>query len=118
MRGRGIRGGPRPGAPVRPALAGGAGGASTGQATPAQQALIPTAPVPMPIPLKVECIDVSSDEESPAPPPAKSATLQKLSSLGISVSRQKAPQIPQGVRLPPGISQILQPKDWAIHSLA
>ena len=63
-----------------------------------------TAPVPMPKPLKVECIDVSSDEDEPAPPPAKSATLQRLNSLGISVSRQKAPQIPEGVVLPPGIS--------------
>ena len=36
--------------------------------------------------------------------PAKSATVQKLNNLGVSISRQKAPQIPQGVRLPPGIS--------------
>ena len=46
-----------------------------------------------------------SDDDSPPPPP-RSATLDKLSHLGISVSRQKAPQIPKNVqaRLPPGIS--------------
>jgi hypothetical protein len=53
---------------------------------------------------KAEVIDLS-DDDSPPPPP-RSATLDKLSHLGISVSRQKAPQIPRGVqaRLPPGIS--------------
>merc|ERR1719445_2897724 len=90
--GRGMRpGGPRPGAVVRP---------PNSVPAPAQQAVTATAPVPKPKVLKVECIDVSSDEEDPAPPPPKSATLQKLNSLGISVSRQKAPQIPEGVRLP------------------
>ena len=51
-----------------------------------------------------EMIDLS-DDDSPPPPP-RSATLDKLSHLGISVSRQKAPQIPKNVqaRLPPGIS--------------
>jgi hypothetical protein len=45
------------------------------------------------------------DDDSPPPPP-RSATLDKLSHLGISVSRQKAPQVPRSVqaRLPPGIS--------------
>ena len=89
VRGMRVRG-PRP--PVRP----------PSSVPPPQQQV--TAPVPMPKPLKVECIDVSSDEDEPAPPPAKSATLQRLNSLGISVSRQKAPQIPEGVVLPPGIS--------------
>ena len=51
-----------------------------------------------------ECIDLD-DDDSPPPPP-RSATLDKLSHLGISVSRQKAPQVPKSVqaRLPPGIS--------------
>jgi len=51
-----------------------------------------------------ECIDLD-DDDSPPPPP-RSATLDKLSHLGISVSRQKAPQVPRSVqaRLPPGIS--------------
>ena len=93
---RGVRpGGPRA---VRPA------GAPASLAPPHQPQPQPgMAPVPKPKPLKVECIDLSDDEE-PEPPPAKSATLQKLNNLGISISRQKAPQIPQGVRLPPGIS--------------
>ena len=53
---------------------------------------------------KAEVIDLS-DDDSPPPPP-RSATLDKLSHLGISVSRQKAPQVPKSVaaRLPPGIS--------------
>ena len=93
---RGVRpGGPRA---VRPA------GAPASLAPPHQPQPQPgMAPVPKPKPLKVECIDLSDDEE-PEPAPAKSATLQKLNNLGISISRQKAPQIPQGVRLPPGIS--------------
>ena len=92
VRPAGIRpGGPRP---IRPP----AGGAPAPQQP--QPAL---APVPKPKPLKVECIDLSDDED-PEPAPAKNATLQKLNNLGISISRQKAPQIPQGVRLPPGIS--------------
>merc|ERR1719334_270316 len=51
-----------------------------------------------------EVIDLE-DDDSPPPPP-RSATLDKLSHLGISVSRQKAPQVPKSVqaRLPPGIS--------------
>lgn len=90
---RGVRpGGPRPvRPPVRPPAS---------VAPPQQPGM---APVPIPKPLKVEYIDLSDDEE-PEPAPAKSATLQKLNNLGISISRQKAPQIPQGVRLPPGIS--------------
>ena len=97
---RGFRpGGPRPGGPVRPP----ASAAPPQQPQPGQP-LPGMAPVPKPKPLKVECIDLSDDEDEPAPAPAKSATLQKLNNLGISISRQKAPQIPQGVRLPPGIS--------------
>ena len=46
-------------------------------------------------------VDLSDDDE-PAPP--RSATLDKLQACGISVSRQKAPQVPSNVRLPPGIS--------------
>ena len=95
VRGMRVRG-PRP--PVRPP-----GTVRHPSSVPPPQQQV-TAPVPMPKPLKVECIDVSSDEDEPAPPPAKSATLQRLNSLGISVSRQKAPQIPEGVVLPPGIS--------------
>ena len=49
-----------------------------------------------------EVIDLSDDEEAPAP--IKSATLDKLRACGISVSKQKVPQIPSNVRLPPGIS--------------
>lgn len=51
-----------------------------------------------------EIIDLD-DDDSPPPPP-RSATLDKLSHLGISISRQKAPQVPKNVaaRLPPGIS--------------
>lgn len=52
--------------------------------------------------MKPEVIDLSDDEEAPAP--AKSATLDKLRACGISVSKQKAPQLPSNVRLPPGIS--------------
>merc|ERR1711862_819574 len=53
----------------------------------------------------VEVVDLSDDDESPPPPPAaKSATLEKLKACGISISKQKAPTLPQGVRLPPGIS--------------
>ena len=99
---RGVRpGGPRgvrPGGPVRAPVS----TAPLQQPQP-RQPLPGMAPVPQPKPLKVECIELSDDEE-PEPPPAKSATLQKLNNLGISISRQKAPQIPQGVRLPPGIS--------------
>lgn len=53
-----------------------------------------------------EIIDLDDDDDSPPPPPPRSATLDKLSHLGISVSRQKAPQVPKSVqaRLPPGIS--------------
>ena len=45
------------------------------------------------------------DDDSPPPPP-KSAAMDKLAHLGISISRQKAPQLPKNVaaRLPPGIS--------------
>ena len=49
-------------------------------------------------------IDDSDDDSPPAPPAAKSATLEKLKACGISISKQKAPTLPSGVRLPPGIS--------------
>ena len=88
----------RVGGPVRPPASAAPPQPQPGQPLPGM------APVPKPKPLKVECIDLSDDEDEPAPAPAKSATLQKLNNLGISISRQKAPQIPQGVRLPPGIS--------------
>ena len=64
----------------------------------------PSAPSPaVEVTVKPEVIDLSDDEE--APPPAKSATLDKLRACGISVSKQRAPQLPPtNVRLPPGIS--------------
>ena len=98
--------GARPGGP-RPVRPGGPPASAAPQHQPQpqpQQPLPGMAPVPQPKPLKVECIDLSDDDDEPAPPPAKSATFQKLNNLGISISRQKPPQIPQGVRLPPGIS--------------
>ena len=107
---RGARpGGPRPRAPLR-------GGPAARLGTPPRPAAPPppAAPAgppglntyglntcPKPKPLKVEVVDLSDDDE-PAPP--RSATLDKLQACGISVSRQKAPQVPSNVRLPPGIS--------------
>merc|ERR1711892_1599269 len=51
---------------------------------------------------KVEVVDLS-DDDSPPPPP-RNPTLDKLQACGISVSRQKVPQVPKGLKLPPGIS--------------
>lgn len=106
MRGRGgpppgVRGaprGPRPGGPgpVRP----------PGPSNPppsvvrADPANLPPAPKPKKI--KVEVVDLS-DEDSPPPTPANPA-LDRLKHCGISISRQKAPTIPKGLKLPPGIS--------------
>ena len=99
---RGVRPGMRPGGP-RPG--------QPGAARPIRPVTQPVAaapslpPAPKPKPLKVEVVDLSDDDESPPPPPAaKSATLEKLKACGISISKQKAPTLPQGVRLPPGIS--------------
>ena len=91
----------RPGSPrvPRPPLPGTPRGPRPVQPT----ALAPS-PVlaPSPATVKPEVIDLSDDEE--APPPTKSVTLDKLRACGISVSKQKAPQLPSNVRLPPGIS--------------
>ena len=128
-RGRGIRGAPRgqprpglgsprlvrplqPGAPrqlrpgtprgPRPPMAGTPRGPRPAQPS-APSPVRPPAPSPAATAtVKPEVIDLSDDEE--APPPAKSATLDKLRACGISVSKQKAPQLPTNVRLPPGIS--------------
>ena len=75
----------------------------------------PPAPAPAAAPaaaVKPEVIDLSDDDEvkeerGATPPPAaksQSATLEKLKACGISISKQKAPQLPFNVRLPPGIS--------------
>lgn len=100
-------GAPRPGGPraVRPPQP--AASAAATPATPDPKPAGPGyAPPPKPKPLKVECIDIddSDDDSPPAPPAAKSATLEKLKACGISISKQKAPTLPSGVRLPPGIS--------------
>merc|ERR1719481_706818 len=118
MRPRGPRpGGPRPGGPVRP---GGPRppGAMIRPGGPPQPQRPPAPKPPEENEIRVtkdtakqhvkredpEVIDLD-DDDSPPPPP-RSATLDKLSHLGISVSRQKAPQVPKSVqaRLPPGIS--------------
>merc|ERR1719483_480489 len=57
---------------------------------------------PTSIKAKVEVVDLS-DVDSPPPPP-RNPTLDKLQACGISISRQKAPQVPKGLKLPPGIS--------------
>lgn len=91
--------GPRP---ARPPMAGTPRGPRPAQPS-AQSPLRPPAPSPAAsAAVKPEVIDLSDDEEVPAP--AKSATLDKLRACGISVSKQKAPQLPSNVRLPPGIS--------------
>jgi len=111
---RGVRpgmrpGGPRPGQPgtVRPGAMRPVRPGQPPVRPPAQQAAAATTslpPAPKPKPLKVEVVDLSDDESPPPPPAAKSATLEKLKACGISISKQKAPSLPQGVRLPPGIS--------------
>ena len=105
MRPRGPRpGGPRPmrlGQPgaVRPSQPGSP--ATRPVAPPVQPPPKPAAPAPI---AKVEVVDLSDDDEPPPQPKAKSATLERLKTMGISISKQKAPELPQGVRLPPGIS--------------
>ena len=110
MRPGGPGGSPRPGGP-RPVRPGQPGTSPVRAAAPAPSIPDPRpagpgyAPPPKPKPLKVECIDLSDDDDSPpAPPAVRSATLEKLKGCGISISKQKAPSLPSGVRLPPGIS--------------
>ena len=86
----------RPGAPGTPgALRPGAPGSVTPMAS------TPTTQAPG-VKAKVEVVDLS-DDDSPPPPP-RNPTLDKLQACGISISRQKAPQVPKGLKLPPGIS--------------
>ena len=84
----------------------------------------PPAPAPAAAPaaaVKPEVIDLSDDDEvkeergATPPPAAKSATLEKLKACGISISKQKAPQLPSNVRLPPGISclTLAHSRHWA-----
>jgi len=105
MRGRGgppgVRGaprGPRPGGPVRPP----APGSATPPGVPQRVDPANLPPAPKPKRIKVEVVDLS-DEESPPTTPGNPA-LDRLKNCGISVSRQKAPTIPKGLKLPPGIS--------------
>merc|ERR1712106_209551 len=110
---RGMRpGGPmRPGAP-RPGAPGALGVASPGApvgvrpGAPTTGVVTPTSSGPSlkgPSGVKkIECVDLS-DDDSPPPPP-RNPTLDKLQACGISISRQKAPQVPKGLKLPPGIS--------------
>merc|ERR1719232_1856903 len=99
-------GGPRPGAP-RPGAPG-----VLRPGAPRPSAPISAAPAPPTTGTalkgpggkvtKIECVDLS-DDDSPPPPP-RNPTLDKLQACGISISRQKAPQVPKGLKLPPGIS--------------
>ena len=96
----------RPGTPrgPRPPMVGTPRGPRPPQPQPSAPGSVrSSAPSPaVEVTVKPEVIDLSDDEE--APPHAKSATLDKLRACGISVSKQKAPQLPTNVRLPPGIS--------------
>lgn len=95
-------GAPRPGAPGTPgAVRPGAPGAVRPGA-PATGVVTPTSSAPSGVKAKIECVDLS-DDDSPPPPP-RNPTLDKLQACGISISRQKAPQVPKGLKLPPGIS--------------
>lgn len=108
MRPRGPRppGMVRPGGAPRPA----APSASTNSTPPVTTPSSTPSPSPRKEPtlkpsnsVKVEVVDLSDDDDSPPPAP-RNATLDKLQACGISVSRQKAPQVPKGLKLPPGIS--------------
>ena len=113
---RGARPGMRPGGPPRgprPGQPGAAAGPRPAGPRPAVRPAAPPAPAPAAAPaaaVKPEVIDLSDDDEvkeergATPPPAAKSATLEKLKACGISISKQKAPQLPSNVRLPPGIS--------------